>query len=141
MKDLPHWHPSKLLVEEVMMTDVLSVHPYDIVELAADMLNWAKVRYIPVENDQGEFVGLLTSRLIMRTLRKFNHKRLKDIQVQELMIENPFTVQPDQKLVEAMRIMEENKIGCLPVVHRDKLVGLLTETEFFQLSKRLFERF
>ncbi len=141
IQDLPHWHPSKLLVEEVMMTDVLSVQPDDIVELAADMMNWAKIRYVPVENEKGEFTGLLTSRNLLRTLRKFDAKKFKNLKVKDIMISSPATIQPEQKVEDAMKIMEENKIGSLPVIHNGKLVGMLTETEFFHLSRRLFERF
>jgi CBS domain-containing protein/gamma-glutamylcysteine synthetase len=142
LKELPHWHPSKLLVEEVMKTDVLSVQPDDIVEFVADMMNWAKLRYVPVEDCKGKFVGLVTARSLLRILRKLaSDKTLKDLKVKDVMIKNPKTVNPDQKIEEAMKIMDINKLGSLPVVHNDKLIGMLTETEFFHLSRRLFDRF
>ncbi len=142
IKDLPHWHPSKLLVEEVMKTDVLSVQPDDIVEFVADMMDWAKLRYVPVEDEKGKFVGLVTARSLLRVLRKQSaDESLKDLKVKDIMIKNPQTVQPDQKIEEAMKLMDFNKLGSLPVIHNDKLVGMLTETEFFHLSRRLFERF
>ncbi len=140
--ELPHWKPSDLLVEEVMQTDILSVQPDDIVEFVADMMNWAKIRYVPVENDKGDFVGLVTSRILMRTLRKLaDDVTLKDFKVKDIMIESPMTIDPGKKVEEAMNIMDKHKIGAIPVVHNNKLIGLLTETEFFQLSKRLFKRF
>lgn len=142
LKDLPHWHPSQLLVEEVMKTDVLSVQPDDILELVADMMNWAKLRYVPVEDQKGNFVGLVTSRLMLRTLRKLNEdKTLKDLKIKDVMLKNPKTIKPNQKLEEAIKIMYHKKIGSLPVVQNHKLIGMLTETEFFHLSRRLFERF
>ena len=140
--ELPHWHPSKLLVEEVMKTDVLSVQPDDIVELVADMMNWAKLRYIPVEDDRDNFVGVVTSRMILNTLRKSaTDANLKNLKVKDIMLKKPSTVKPDQKIEDAMKIMDKNRIGSLPVVQNKKLIGMLTETEFFYLSKRLFERF
>jgi CBS domain-containing protein len=57
------------------------------------------------------------------------------------MIKKPQTVKPDQKIEEAMKIMDIEKLGSLPVVQNQKLIGMLTETEFFHLSRRLFERF
>jgi len=142
LKDLPHWHPSKLLVEEVMKTDVLSVQPDDIVEFVADMMDWAKLRYVPVEDEKGKFVGLVTARAILRTLRKLTiDKTLKDFKVKDVMLKNPQTVLPHQKIEEAMKIMDDSKFGSLPVVHKGRLIGMLTETEFFHLSRRLFERF
>ena len=142
LKELPHWHPSKLLVEEVMKTDVLSVQPDDILEFVADMMNWAKLRYVPVEDNKGKFVGLVTARSLLRTLRKLAiDQSLKDLKIKDVMIKNPITIKPDQKIEEAMKIMDIKKLGSLPVVQNQKLIGMLTETEFFHLSRRLFERF
>ena len=139
---LPHWRPSDLLVEEVMQTDILSVQPNDILEFVADMMNWAKLRYVPVENEKGDFVGLVTSRGLLRILRKMNEDTgLKDLKVKDIMIEKPLTVAPDQKVEEAMEIMDKHKIGSLPVIQNNKLIGMLTEADFFHLSKRLFKRF
>jgi len=140
--DLPHWKPSDLLVEEVMQTDILSVQPDDIVEFVADMMDWAKIRYVPVENDKGEFVGLITSRNVMRTLRKIaDEKSLKDFKVKDIMIKTPETIEPYKKVEEAMDLMDKKSIGSLPVIQKNKLIGMLTEADFFRLSKRLFNRF
>jgi len=142
LQELPHWHPSKLLVEEVMNTDILSVHPDDILEFVADMMNWAKLRYVPVENEKGDFAGLITSRILLEILRKMNTtKTFKDLKVKDVMIKKPNTVNPSDKLTDAIKNMNKNKIGSLPVILNNKLVGMLTETDFFHLSRRLFERF
>jgi len=141
MKELAHWHPSQLLVEEVMETDVLSVQPNDIVDLVADMMDWAQLRYVPVENPNGEFAGLVTARSILRYLRQAIHeKEYPDLRVKDIMITDPITIEPYEQLKKAVELMAENKIGSLPVVHKGKLVGMLTETEFFHLSRRLFNR-
>ncbi len=141
MQELAHWHPSQLLVEEVMNTDVISVHPEDIVDLVADMMNWAKLRYVPVENHQGEFVGLVSSRILLKTLRQMVlNNNFKDLRIKDIMLKDPIVIEPHKKLEEAVDLMDANKIGSLPVVHNGKLVGMLTETEFFHLSKRLFNR-
>ncbi len=142
LKDLPHWHPAKLLVEEVMKTDVLSAQPDDIVEFVADMMDWAKLRYVPIEDEKGKFVGLVTARALLKTLRQQSTgKKLKDLKVKDIMLKNPMSIEPHQKLSEAIKIMDKHKIGSLPVVQNHKLIGMLTETEFFHLSRRLFERF
>ncbi len=142
LKELPHWFPSQLLVEEVMKTDVLSVQPDDIVEFVADMMDWAKLRYVPVEDDNGHFAGLVTARSLLKILRKQKlDNSLKELKVSDVMLKNPQTIAPDQKLFEAIKIMDEGKLGSLPVVQNNKLVGMLTETEFFHLSRRVLERF
>ena len=141
LKELAHWHPSQLLVEEVMETDVLSVQPNDIVDLVADMMDWAQLRYVPVENPNGDFAGLVTARNILRYLRQAIHEKdYQDLRVKDIMITDPITIEPYEELKKAVELMDENRIGSLPVVHKGKLVGMLTETEFFHLSRRLFNR-
>ena len=56
------------------------------------------------------------------------------------MIQNPITVTQDTNILDAMKLMKENKIGCLPVVNGDELVGLISETEFLRITARLLNR-
>ncbi len=60
--------------------------------------------------------------------------------VGDLMITGPKTVQPHTTIKEAMHIMREGKIGCLPVVKDNELVGIITEMDFLRVSGRLIER-
>ncbi|MCG8374547.1 MAG: glutamate-cysteine ligase family protein, partial [Balneolales bacterium] len=53
LEDAEGWTPSKLLVEEFMTTDLFTVHKDDIPELVADMMDWQKIRYTPVEDEKG----------------------------------------------------------------------------------------
>ncbi len=141
IQDLEHWNPRQLLVEEFMTTDIFTVRKNDIIALAADMMDWQKIRYIPVENDKGKLSGLITSRILLRFLRKNNDSNtLNKTTIAEIMIEKPITVKPDTNIMEAMDLMEKNKIGCLPVVQNGNLVGIVTEEDFFNLSKRIFKR-
>jgi CBS domain-containing protein len=50
--------------------------------------------------------------------------------VREIMVTEIETVDPDTPLVEAAETLFENKIGCLPVVEGNRLVGILTESDF-----------
>jgi CBS domain-containing protein len=63
------------------------------------------------------------------------HATAKDI-----MITNPITVGPNTTILEAMSIMLQSKIGCLPVVQNDELIGIITEMDFLRISGRLIER-
>jgi CBS domain-containing protein len=106
------------------------------------MMDWRRIRYMPVEDSKGKLVGLITSRLL---LRYFTHSRKlakkEQVIVNDLMIENPISVKPDVTLLEALLLMRENKIGCLPVVNDEKeLIGIITEMDFLRISTRLIER-
>ena len=56
----------------------------------------------------------------------------KTIRVKEVMSEPVITISPDTSIKEAARRMMESKIGCLPVVENDQLVGLVTETDILR---------
>jgi CBS domain-containing protein/gamma-glutamylcysteine synthetase len=138
MEDLKHWEPSKLLVEEFMTTDLFTAQKDDILEFIANLIEWRKIRYVPVENDKNQLVGLVTMRMLLREYAKnINHDEEVDETVGEVMIKNPITIHPEASIIEAMDIMDNQKIGCLPVVKNNRLVGVITEQNFMSISARL----
>ena len=56
------------------------------------------------------------------------------------MIDEPITISPEATIVDAMNIMEKEKIGCLPVVKNHKLIGIITEQNFLHITRRLITR-
>lgn len=139
--DLENWQPSKLKVEEFMSTDLFTVQRDDVIELVAEIMDWRRIRYMPVEDSKGELVGLISSRML---LRHFVHQRKQGEEstatVKDIMIEKPLTATPDTTIIEAMHKMQANKIGCLPVVKGKELVGIITEMDFLRITSRLLER-
>lgn len=139
--DLADYRPTKLLVDEFMMTDLFTVQQDDLVELVAQLMDWRKIRYMPVEDSKGRLCGLITSRLL---LRYYTHRHKADNQVvtcvKDIMINKPITIGPKATIMQAMQLMRENKIGCLPVVQDKELIGFITEMDFLRISGRLIER-
>ncbi len=140
LNDLKEYRPSSIKVEEFMVTDLFTVQKDDIIELVAEMMDWRKIRYTPVENTKGKLVGLVTSRLLLRHLIRDHRLNGKAKMVKDIMIKEPVTINPDATILEAMRKMRDNKIGCLPVVKDGELIGLITEMDFLRISGRLIER-
>lgn len=139
--DLEDWQPGKLKVEEFMSTDLFTVQKDDLIELVAEIMNWRRIRYMPVEDSKGELVGLVSSRLLLRHFARINKIQDKKLTtVKDIMIEKPLTVNPDTALLDAMRKMQDHKIGCLPVVKGKELVGIITEMDFLRITSRLMER-
>jgi CBS domain-containing protein len=139
LSDLKNYDPGKLTVEECMATDLFTVQKDDIIDFVAHLMDWRKVRYLPVEDSEGELVGLVTSRLLLRHYAN-KHEGKKPDTVKEIMIKNPITITQDMRLLDAMRVMRQENIGCLPVVKGKELVGLVTEMTVLRLSVRLLER-
>ncbi len=141
IEDMEHWKPSKLMVEEFMTTDLFTVRKDDILEFVAHLLDWRKIRYLPVEDDQKHLTGLITMRQLMREHAK-NAENAEDTgtkPVSEIMIQNPITIHPEASIMEALAIMKEQEIGCLPVVKNSRLVGIITEGNFMNITVRLLK--
>jgi FOG: CBS domain len=141
--DLENWQPSHIKVDEFMSTDLFTVQKEDLVALVAEIMDWRRIRYMPVENSKGELVGLISSRMLLRHFARTTVDPLqgeKVVTVSDLMIEKPVTVSPETSIMEAMNKMREHRIGCLPVVKGKELVGIITEMDFLRITSRLLER-
>ncbi len=125
-------------VGQFMSTDLFTVRPQDLVDLAASMMDWEHVRHVPVEDDQGRLVGILTHRALMRLVARGGAGG-EPVAVRDLMRTDLVTVTPNTSTLEAMRIMRERKVGCLPVLEGGKLVGIVTERDLVEVSARLLE--
>ncbi|MFT4536891.1 MAG: CBS domain-containing protein/gamma-glutamylcysteine synthetase [Saprospiraceae bacterium] len=139
LKDLVDYRPTQLKVSEFMETDLFTVQKSDIIELVAEMMDWQKIRYAPVEDIKGNLVGLVSRRLILRSLIK-NKRSQKTNTVENVMLKDPITIDHNDTIINAMKIMKENDIGCLPVINNGELAGVITEVDFLRISGRLIQR-
>lgn len=137
--DILKWHPASILVEEFMTTDLFTVNKLDILELVADMMDWQHIRFTPVEDDKGKLIGLVSMRMILRHINKHRTEVPGKTTVQDIMIKNPLCISPDSTIFDAMNLMKENKIGCLPVIKNKKLVGIVTEGNFLNITSTLLK--
>jgi CBS domain-containing protein/gamma-glutamylcysteine synthetase len=122
-------------VGQFMSTDLFTVHPEDLIDLAASVMDWEHLRHVPVEDHEGHLVGLVTHRQLLRQVSQGQAGR--PVAVREIMRPEPVTVTPETTTLEALGLMRTSKLGCLPVVQDGKLVGLVTESDFIDVSARL----
>src|ERR1051325_11275487 len=135
------WEHGYRTVGQFMSTDLFTVKPDDLIDLAASVMDWRHIRYVPVEDQEGRVVGLVTHRGLLRVMS--NGNRLIDgnaVTVRQVMVENPVTVSPSTSSLEAIELMRNNRIGCLPVVESGQLVGIVTSYDFLEATARLFKQ-
>jgi len=131
LDNLKEWQPEALLIEEFMSTDLITVQKDDIVDLVAEMVDFRRLRYVLVEDEQHHLKGVVSAHNLLKwysTKNLTNHKEF--VLVQDIMIKDPITIPPTESITTAIELMDEKKIGCLPVVENNKLVGLVTERNF-----------
>jgi CBS domain-containing protein len=124
-------------VGQFMVTDLFTVHPEDLIDLAASVMDWEHLRHVPVEDHQGHIVGLVTYRRLLRMVGQSRGQ--KPVAVREVMRTDLTTVTPETPTRKAMEIMRTSKVGCLPVVQDGRLVGLVTESDFMQVAWKLLD--
>jgi CBS domain-containing protein len=132
------WSESYQTVGQFMSTDLFTVRPDDLVDLAASLMAWRHIRHVPVEDDEGLLVGLVTHRALLKLLTRGALVN-KKFTVRDIMTTNPLTVSSRTPTLEAMEIMRRNKVGCLPVLDDGRLVGIVTSFDFLDASARLFK--
>ena len=132
------WIDNYKSVEQFMATDLFTVRPDDALELAASLMEWRHVRHVPVEDDSGELVGLVSHRHFVRLYAR-GRAGEKGVAVKDVMKTDLVTVGMDTPTVAALELMRDRGIGALPVVSDRKLVGLVTAHDFLTVSTKLFE--
>lgn len=135
------WRESYRTVGQFMATDLFTVRPDDIVDFAASLMEWRYVRHVPVEDDSGRLLGLVSHRQLLRLVARGADKGTdgEPVMVRDIMRPDPMTITPETTTVDAIRLMRENRLSCLPVVENEKLVGLVTEYDLIVVASRLLE--
>jgi CBS domain-containing protein len=126
-------------VRDLMTRNPTTLDRNETLDLAESIMNLGRIRHMPVVDD-GRVVGIVSQRDMFRSAlitslgfgRKTTSALIKTIKIKEIMTEKVVTISPDASIKEAARQMMEKKIGCLPVLEGDRLVGIVTETDMLQ---------
>ena len=132
-----------LRIEQLMTTDLFTVNQDELVDIVASVMNWHHIRHVPVEDNLHRLVGLVTYRSLLRLLAEdMVTKGSGSVPVSSIMETDVITVNPETSSLDAIRLMREHKISCLPVVDaRQRLVGIVTETDFMAIAAQLLEAY
>ena len=133
------WSESHQTVGQFMSTDLFTVRPDDLVDLAASVMTWRHIRHVPVEDEEGRLVGLVSHRALLKLLTHGAASSEKRVTVREIMTAEPFTVSSTTPTLEALEIMRCNRVGCLPVLDDGHLVGIVTSYDFLEAAAGLFK--
>lgn len=127
---------SRTRVRDIMPRKMVTISESDRLSTVEDIMTLGHVRHMPVVH-AGKLVGVVSERDLLRAslsnLSEFgNEERRAFLQVVEIgrvMSTPPVVTALDTSVEDAARVMAERKIGCLPVVDGDHLLGLITETD------------
>ncbi|HMB70087.1 MAG TPA: CBS domain-containing protein [bacterium] len=134
------WRSFDHCVEQYMTTELFTVHRDEVIDLVANVMDWKHIRHVPVEDDDGKLVGIVSYRSLLRLLaRDLPHHRERPVPVAEVMAQNVVTCSPKTTTLEAIRLMREKKVACLPVTVDGRLVGIVSERDFLRVAGALLD--
>ncbi len=135
------WEKAFATIGQFMTTDIFTLNEDDIIDLAANVMEWQRVKHIPVENDEHQLVGMVTYRSMISTLNKIIAKHLDhtNVSVSDIMDREVITVTPETTSIDAIELMQKNDISSLPVIENGKLVGIVTEYDFTRIAGELLK--
>jgi len=130
-----------MLVKHRMTPKPFTVTTDTSLKAALELLDRHTFRHLPVVDAEGRLVGIVTNRSLLlssptsaTTLSVFEVDYiLSHTQIGQVMSSPAIAVEPDLPLEEAARMMIDHRIGCLPVVEGQKLVGIISDTDIFRV--------
>ncbi len=122
-----------------MAEKIVTISADDSLSTVEDIMTLGRVRHMPVVRG-GTLVGVVSQRDLLRAslsnLTEFGSEQrrafLQVVEINRVMSSPPIVVDPDATPEEPALVIAEKKIGCLPVLDGQVLVGMLTETDLLR---------
>ena len=130
-----------MLVKDRMTPDPVTITTDTSLKEALDLVRSKPFRHLPVLDENDRLVGIVTEKSLVyasptptTTLSVFEVDYiLARTKVGQVIQGSVITVAPDLPVEEAARVMIDQRIGCLPVVEDEKLVGIISDTDIFRV--------
>jgi len=134
-----------MLIKDIMSKPPITVEASQSAYDAYLLMREKKIRRIPVMR-HGKLVGIVTDRNIREAkpsslahLPEYaSAEVLRETEIEKIMTKGVITVISDDPVEQAAVLMTQHKIGGVPVMEKDKVVGIITETDIFRLFTNLF---
>lgn len=136
-----------LTVAEIMTPEPYTLGPDDNMQSARQMMAEHHIRHIPVLNEDGVLIGLVSQRDVLAAedstvLNDPNNPRSRDgyVAVSSMMTTPVQTIDEDAGLRGTAIHLQKHKLGCLPVLKDGKLSGIVTDSDFVAVAINLMEQ-
>ena len=131
-------------IEAIMSTYLITLAPSATLAEARTLMYEHRIHHIPVVKNE-KLVGLVTLTNVLAATDSFlrdpqNRIHANEISIADAMVEDVATVDVNASLRHAALFIERHKIGCLPVLDDDNLVGIITDTDFVGVAINLLEQ-
>lgn len=135
-----------ITIDELMTANPYTLRENDTLEDARRIMTERHIRHIPITDDNHHLLGLVTQRDVLEATdpgskQQANRVSSSDnIKLSDIMIRNVSVVHQSESVRQAAIFLRSHKFGCLPVVSNDRLVGIITDSDFIDIAINLLEQ-
>ncbi len=131
-----------ITIDEFMTPEPYTLRETDSIDDARKVMTEKHIRHIPVTDNDNHMLGLVTQRDVLAATGHgdVSHEGDSDIRLSDIMIRNVSSIHKTGSLRQAAMYLQSHKYGCLPVVSDDRLVGIITDTDFIAIAINLLEQ-
>ena len=131
-------------IDAIMSTDLVTLTPEATVADARGLMHTNRIHHLPVVDGDGKLVGLVTLTNVLAATDSFlrdpeNRIHANELMVKDIMVTDIATIDEHASLRQAAMFIEKHKIGCLPIVTKGELRGIITDTDFVGVAINLLE--
>ena len=137
-----------ITIEEFMTPDPCTMLETDSINDAWQIMTEKHIRHIPITDSDNKVLGIVTQRDVLAATDpggiqqevSASGEAVLGVLLSEIMIRNVSIVHKKDSLRQAAVYLQEHKYGCLPVVSDDRLVGIITDSDFIGIAINLLEQ-
>lgn len=122
-----------MIVEQIMQQEVHTLSPDDKIGTALQLFRDKKIRHVPIVDEKGALVGIVTDRDVKDSTPSILQKELSEEELNKplslIMQRNVVTGHPLDFVEDVAAVFYEHNIGCMPIVQGGEIVGIVTETD------------
>lgn len=131
---------SERLVSDLMSAPVHTITADRSLSALAEIFDLHDVRHVPVIDEEGDVVGLVSDRDLLRNILtdqtdvplSVRDAAMHGTPVESVMTVEVVTLEPNDAARKAARVLLENKFGCVPITEGTRLVGIITQSDFLE---------
>lgn len=137
-----------ITIEEFMTSDPYTLRETDSINDAWEVMIGKHIRHIPIIDSDSHVLGLITQRDVLAATEPgailkaetASHEIKSDIRLADIMVRDVKVIHQSDSLRQAGLYLQAHKYGCLPVVMDDRLVGIITDSDFIDIAINLLEQ-
>lgn len=129
-----------MYVKDFITKNVITIRPDESLTDAIALIKEHRIRRLPVVDENGDLIGIVAESDLLKaspsTATSLNiwelNYLLSKMKIKDIMKTQVITIEADEPLEKAARLMREKAIGAIPVTEKGKLCGIITESDIFE---------